>query len=72
MQIAQAYATNTVFWGSIGQLLPGEVLVTSGRVPIKLQDRVIGGVGCAGGSGEQDHEGSVVGAAAVNGVGSTR
>jgi uncharacterized protein GlcG (DUF336 family) len=35
-------------------------------VPIVVKGRVIGAIGCGGGTGEQDHECAVAGAAAVS------
>ncbi|MND08604.1 hypothetical protein D3C83_313440 [compost metagenome] len=45
--------------------LAGEILPTIGAVPITKAGRVIGAIGCGGGTGEQDHECAEAGAAAV-------
>jgi uncharacterized protein GlcG (DUF336 family) len=36
-------------------------------MPVTVKGRVIGGIGCGGGTGEQDHECAVAGAAALAG-----
>jgi uncharacterized protein GlcG (DUF336 family) len=41
------------------------VLPTLGGAPIVVDGRVIGGIGCGGGTGEQDQECADAGAAAV-------
>lgn len=53
------------FWGAITPLLAGQILPTTGGVPIRSGARVIGGIGCGGGTGEQDHECAVAGAEAA-------
>jgi uncharacterized protein GlcG (DUF336 family) len=46
-------------------LVPGEILPSIGGAPISVGGRVIGAIGCGGGSGEQDHQCAMAGAAAV-------
>ena len=53
------------FWNVVPTVLQGQALPTAGGAPIKVGGRVIGAVGCGGGSGEQDHDCAMVGAAAV-------
>ena len=36
--------------------MPGELLPSIGAVPIMANGRLIGAIGCGGGTGEQDHE----------------
>jgi uncharacterized protein GlcG (DUF336 family) len=45
--------------------LAGEILPSIGAVPIIKAGRVIGAIGCGGGTGEQDHECAEAGAAAA-------
>jgi uncharacterized protein GlcG (DUF336 family) len=52
------------FWSVVPTVLQGEALPTAGGVPVSRGGRVIGAVGCGGGTGEQDHECAVAGAAA--------
>ena len=51
------------FWTAIPGLLPGQLLASTGAVPITKNGRVIGAIGCGGGTGEQDHQCAVAGAA---------
>jgi len=53
------------FWAVVPTVLQGQVLPTLGATPITLGGHVIGGIGCGGGTGEQDQECSDAGAAAV-------
>lgn len=53
------------FWQVIPAVTHGEVLPTLGGAPIVVNGRVIGGIGCGGGTGEQDQECADAGAAAV-------
>ena len=53
------------FWTALPGLIPGELLASTGGVPIAVGGRVIGAIGCGGGTGEQDHQCAVAGAAAV-------
>jgi glc operon protein GlcG len=55
------------FWQVMPIVAQGEVLPTLGGAPIAIGGRVIGGIGCGGGTGEQDQECADAGAAAVNG-----
>jgi glc operon protein GlcG len=66
-EMADALAKSPAFWGALPAVLPGQVLPSLGGVPIVAQGRVIGAIGCGGGTGEQDHECAVAGAEAVNG-----
>ena len=53
------------FWRSVPAVVEGQVLPSPGGSPIVKNGRVIGGIGCGGGTGEQDQECSDAGAAAV-------
>ena len=55
------------FWQVMPVVAQGEVLPTLGGTPIVVGGRVIGGIGCGGGTGEQDQECADAGAAAVKG-----
>ena len=52
---------------AVPSALRGEVLPSHGGMPITVKGRVIGGIGCGGGTGEQDHECAVAGAATLAG-----
>lgn len=53
------------FWAVVPVVLQGQVLPTLGATPITRGGQVIGGIGCGGGTGQQDQECSDAGAAAV-------
>ena len=53
------------FWTHVGSAIPGQLLPSHGAVPIVVDGRVIGAIGCGGGTGEQDQECAAVGAAAL-------
>jgi glc operon protein GlcG len=55
------------FWQVMPVVTQGEALPTPGGAPIVVSGRVIGGIGCGGGTGEQDQECADAGAAAVKG-----
>ncbi len=59
-------ATQGGFWTLVPSVLQGQVLPTLGGTPIVRGGQVIGGIGCGGGTGQQDQECSDAGAAAVN------
>jgi glc operon protein GlcG len=52
------------FWTAITPLVAGQILPSTGGV-LRAGGRVIGGIGCGGGTGEQDHECAVAGAEAI-------
>lgn len=58
-------AKGSPFWSSVGSAVPGELLPSIGAVPIMAGTRVIGAIGCGGGTGEQDHECAAAGAEAA-------
>jgi uncharacterized protein GlcG (DUF336 family) len=60
-------AKGSVFWSYLPTVVQGQALPSAGGSPIARGGRVIGGVGCGGGTGEQDQECSDAGAAAVKG-----
>ena len=53
------------FWALVPTVLQGQALPTLGGTPIVHGGQVIGGIGCGGGTGQQDQESSDAGAAAV-------
>jgi len=53
------------FWSLVPSVLQGQVLPTLGGTPIVRGGQVIGGIGCGGGTGQQDQECSDAGAAAM-------
>ena len=57
--------TKHVFWEVMPIVVDGEALPTPGGAPILRQGRLIGGIGCGGGTGEQDQVCANAGAQAV-------
>jgi glc operon protein GlcG len=66
-EMAERARKSSAFWISVPSVLVGQILPSPGGMPITAQGRVIGGIGCGGGTGEQDHECAVAGAAALVG-----
>ena len=64
IELAALHATQP-FWSHVSAASKGEALPTGGAVPILLGGRLIGAIGCGGGSPEQDHDCAQAGAAAV-------
>jgi len=52
-------------WAHVGSAIPGQILASHGAVPIVAGGRVIGAIGCGGGTGEQDQECAAAGAAVL-------
>ena len=63
--LAERVAKGAPFWTHVGSVLSGQVLPSHGAVPIVVNGRVIGAIGCGGGTGEQDQECAVAGAAVL-------
>src|SRR5205809_6292382 len=64
-ELGEMAMKGSAFWSAAPAVLQGEVLPSIGAVPIMKSGRVIGAIGCGGGTGEQDHECAVAGAEAV-------
>ena len=62
-----ALAAKGGFWSIVPTIVQGQVLTTLGGTPLVGGGQVIGGIGCGGGTGEQDQECADAGAAAVAG-----
>jgi len=65
--LAERVQKGGAFWVHVSSVIPGQILASHGAVPIVVKERVIGAIGCGGGTGEQDHECAVAGAAALAG-----
>ena len=61
----EMHKSSPLFWNSISSVLRGDALPSIGAVPIVSNGRVIGAIGCGGGTGEQDHLCAEAGAAAL-------
>jgi uncharacterized protein GlcG (DUF336 family) len=66
-EMAERAQKSSAFWTSVPSVLVGQILPSPGGMPITVKGRAIGGIGCGGGTGEQDHECAVAGAAALAG-----
>ena len=66
-ELGEQMAKGSPFWSSVGAAVPGELLPSIGAVPIMAGGRVIGAIGCGGGTGDQNHECAVAGGEAVKG-----
>ena len=64
-ELGEMALKGSAFWAAAPAVLRGEVLPSIGGVPITKNGRVIGAIGCGGGTGEQDHECAVAGAEAA-------
>lgn len=66
-EMAATAAKGFGFWQVLPTITQGQVLPTLGGAPIVRGGRVIGGIGCGGGTAEQDQQCADVGAAALSG-----
>jgi uncharacterized protein GlcG (DUF336 family) len=66
-ELAERVQKGSPFWAQVGSAVPGQLLASHGAVPIVVKGRVIGAIGCGGGTGEQDQECAAAGAAALAG-----
>jgi uncharacterized protein GlcG (DUF336 family) len=66
-EMGELHKANPAFWGSVAAVSGGRALPSAGAVPMLRNGRVIGAIGCSGGSGEQDHMCAEAGAGAVAG-----
>ena len=64
-EMAQLRESSPAFWGNVAAVLGGQALPSIGAVPIIAAGKVVGAVGCGGGTGEQDHLCAEAGAAAI-------
>jgi glc operon protein GlcG len=64
-ELAETAREHWLYWNSLSSLVPGQIMPSTGGVPISVGSRVIGAIGCGGGTGEQDHQCALAGAAAV-------
>jgi glc operon protein GlcG len=64
-ELGEMALKGSAFWAAAPAVLRGEVLPSIGGVPITKNGKVIGAIGCGGGTGEQDDECAAAGAAAI-------
>src|SRR4029453_4826442 len=63
--LAELAAKGSAFWKTVPVVLEGQALPTPGATPIVRAGRIVGAIGCGGGTGEQDQQCADAGAAAV-------
>jgi uncharacterized protein GlcG (DUF336 family) len=64
-ELADLASKGSAFWKTVPVILEGQALPTPGGAPLLRGGRIIGGIGCGGGTGEQDQQCADAGAAAV-------
>jgi glc operon protein GlcG len=64
-ELAELAAKGSAFWKTVPVVLEGQALPTPGGAPITRGGRLIGAIGCGGGTGEQDQQCADAGAVAV-------
>jgi uncharacterized protein GlcG (DUF336 family) len=64
-EMADLAAKGAAFWKTVPTVLEGQILPTPGGAALLRGGRVIGGIGCGGGTGEQDQQCADAGAQAV-------
>jgi uncharacterized protein GlcG (DUF336 family) len=65
-ELGELIAKGSAFWRTMPVIVQGEALPTPGGAPLAREGRVIGGIGCGGGTGEQDQDCAEAGAAAIS------
>jgi glc operon protein GlcG len=64
-ELADLAGKGSAFWKTVPVILEGQALPTPGGAPLLRGGRIIGGIGCGGGTGEQDQQCADAGAMAV-------
>lgn len=60
MELSRLAQPGGTFYG-VDKLDNGKIVIFGGGIPLKDGDRIVGGLGISGGTGEQDHELAVFG-----------
>jgi uncharacterized protein GlcG (DUF336 family) len=64
-EMADLAAKGAAFWKTVPTVLEGQILPTPGGAAIFRGNQLLGGIGCGGGTGEQDQICADAGAAAL-------
>lgn len=64
-EMVEAGKSSPAFWGNVAAVLGGQALPSTGAVPLISGGKVIGAIGCGGGTSEQDHLCAEAGAVAA-------
>ena len=65
-ELAEVAAKGSAFWKTVPVILEGQALPTPGGAPLVRGGRIIGAIGCGGGTGEQDQQCADAAVAALN------
>jgi hypothetical protein len=65
-RLAEVAAKGSAFWKTVPVILEGQALPTPGGAPLVRGGRIIGAIGCGGGTGEQDQQCADAAVAALN------
>ena len=65
-ELAEVAAKGSAFWKTVPVILEGQALPTPGGAPLVRGGRIIGAIGCGGGTGEQDQQCADAVVAALN------
>jgi glc operon protein GlcG len=64
-ELSELAAKGSAFWKTVPVILEGQALPTPGGAPLMRGGHIIGGIGCGGGTGDQDQQCADAGAATV-------
>lgn len=64
-ELVELQKSHPAFWAAVPAISRSQALPSTGAVPIVAAARVIGAIGCGGGTGDEDDECARAGAAAV-------
>lgn len=63
MELSKIAQPGQTFYG-VDKLDGGKIIIFGGGIPLKVDGKIVGGLGISGGTGEQDHDLAVFGEAA--------
>lgn len=63
MELSKIAQPGQTFYG-VDKLDGGKIIIFGGGIPLKVNGKIVGGLGISGGTGEQDHDLAVFGEAA--------
>ena len=63
MELSKIAQPDQTFYG-VDKLDGGKIIIFGGGIPLKVDGKIVGGLGISGGTGEQDHDLAVFGEAA--------
>ena len=63
MELSKIAQPGQTFYG-VDKLDGGKIIIFGGGIPLKVDGKIVGGLGISGGTGEQDHDLALFGEAA--------